>query len=130
MKFLCCKEITVIACGGAVGSVSRFYLGKMCQAWLGASFPWGILLVNISGCFVIGFLVATLLDFFALNPLWRLLLLTGFLGGYTTFSGFTLDVIDMLQNNQVLAAILYIMVTVILCLTATWIGVLVGQWWK
>lgn len=121
------QEVTVIACGGAAGSVLRFYLGKMCQTLLGAGFPWGILLVNISGCFVIGFLITVLFDFFAVHPLWRLLLITGFLGGYTTFSGFSMDVIDMLQNNQILPGILYVIATVALCLLATWGGVLLGH---
>jgi len=121
------QELTVIACGGALGSVLRFYLGKSCQILLGASFPWGILFVNVSGCFVIGVLIAALFDFFALNPLWRLLLITGFLGGYTTFSGFSMDVVDMLQNGQVLPALLYVVVTVGLCLAATFSGVFLGQ---
>ena len=120
------KEFTMIACGGAVGSVLRFYLGKMCQTLLGAGFPWGILLVNVSGCFVIGILMALFLDFFALNPLWRSLLITGILGGYTTFSGFSLDVVEMLQHHQVVSAILYVLITVATCLLATWGGMIFG----
>lgn len=121
------KEFLSVFFGGAVGSIARFYFGSFVQNVLGQSFPWGILLVNVSGSFLIGLFSVIFLQLFKIAPVFRLLLLTGFLGGYTTFSGFSLDVLDMLKYGMAVPAILYIIASVVLCLAAAWFGMSLGE---
>jgi fluoride exporter len=117
------KEILTVALGGAIGAVVRFSVAKMLQQEVLTFFPLGIFLVNISGCLLMGFLATLFMDIFAINQFWRLLLLVGFLGGYTTFSGFTIDVFNMLKYGMAFQAFAYVAASVILCLLATWIGI-------
>lgn len=121
------KEFFSVFFGGAIGSVARFYLGAFVQSVLGQSFPWGILLVNVSGSFVIGIFSIIFLQLFKIAPIFRLLLITGFLGGYTTFSGFSLDVVNMFKYGLNIQAILYVFASVVLCLLATWLGMSLGE---
>jgi CrcB protein len=119
--------VTLIALGGALGSVLRFLLGKQIQISSNSSFPFGILAVNVIGSFAIGLLATLIIDRFKLDPIWRYTLLVGLLGGFTTFSSFSLDTIDLLRNSMYLQAILYISSSVILSLIATWLGILLAN---
>jgi len=109
--------ILLIGIGGAAGSIARFLL----QRWLNDSFPIGTLTVNIAGCFIIGILWAI-----AIKNNWstnyRLFLMTGFCGGFTTFSAFTLESILLLQNSRYLFFIIYIFSSLVLGLLATFAG--------
>ena len=120
------KNLLIVALGGAVGSAVRFSVGKILQTIMGSEFPWGILFVNISGCLLMGFLATLFFEVFAISQFWRLLLLVGFLGSYTTFSGFTIDVFNMLKYGLNFQALLYMTVSLVFCLLATWIGILLG----
>jgi len=113
-----------IALGGAIGSLGRYWLAEAFAAWLGTGFPWGTVIVNISGCFVIGFF-GTLT-----GPDGRILVSTtarqfvmiGLCGGYTTFSSFSLQTLNMLQKGDWSQAGLHVAASVILCLLAVWLG--------
>lgn len=114
----------LVALGGALGSVLRFFLSGLVATHIGETFPWGTLVVNITGSFVIGFL-ATLTGpdgrWFAGSPT-RQLLLTGVCGGYTTFSSFSLQTLALARDGDWLRAGGNIVGSVTLCLVAVWLG--------
>jgi fluoride exporter len=113
-----------IAIGGAIGSLLRFWLSEAAAMAFGTEFPWGTVIANITGCFVIGF-VATLTGpegrVFA-GTVTRQFLIIGICGGYTTFSSFSLQTLTMLQNGDGTRAALNVAASVALCLLAVWAG--------
>ena len=90
--------------GGGLGAVARYELGGLVQRSTGAFFPWGTLVVNASGCLAIGFLATLLEERSLLGPVWRLFLLVGVLGGYTTFSTFGLETWRLVESGDWLRA--------------------------
>lgn len=117
------KNIVLIGLGGAVGSVIRFVLGLFVKKYWGLSFPLGTFIVNLIGCFLIGMLIA----YFQKNnnDSMKLLLITGFCGGFTTFSSFTAESIELMQNNQISVSLLYIGASICIGLLATWAGIFI-----
>ena len=118
-----------IALGGALGSVARFALSGAVARIVGETFPWGTIIVNITGCFVIGLLaVATGPEGRVLTPPdVRQFLLIGVCGGYTTFSSFSLQTLNLMRGGEIAAAAGNIAVSVIACILAVWIGAVAGQ---
>ena len=110
-----------IALGGAVGTVSRYVLGGAAQKLAGAPFPIGTLIVNVSGCFLIGILSQHYMNA-QTHPEMRAALITGFCGGYTTFSAFSLETAGLLGGGEYLKATAYIVLSVTLSLLATFAG--------
>jgi len=115
-------KLLMIAAGGAVGAVARFGMAHMVQRWTGPEFPFGILSVNVLGCLGIGVLAAHFAGPEPWSEPWRLALMIGLLGGFTTFSAFSLESIEMAQAGRWLQAGMYILLTNALCLFATWAG--------
>ena len=117
-----------VALGGALGSVARFALATFITRRFGESFPWGTILVNVTGSFLIGVLAALaesggkLAGAVALQRF----LIVGICGGYTTFSAFSIQTLDLARNGQVVAAGLNVLWSVALCLIAVWCGHLLG----
>ena len=111
-----------IALGGALGSVSRFWLSLAFDALFASTFPWATVVTNITGSFVIG-LVAAL----PIGPLTRQFLMVGVLGGYTTFSAFSLQTLALAQTGELPKAAANVLASVILCLVAVWLGHLLGS---
>jgi len=113
-----------VALGSALGGVARFLASVLVAERLGDSFPWGTLLVNLTGSFLIGLLASLALPDGRplLGPSARLLLMTGVLGGYTTFSALSLQTLQLLQAGQPARAGLYVAASVALCLLAVWAG--------
>ena len=113
-----------IALGGALGSIARYGCSSLAANWVGETFPWGTLIVNISGSLVIGFF-ATLT-----GPDGRLLVssdarqfvMVGICGGYTTFSSFSLQTLNLVRDGDMLGAGGNIVGSVMLCLIAVWLG--------
>lgn len=104
-------EWWTVAIGGALGSVARYEFARQLTARFGASFPWAILSINVLGSFAMGVLVAL----FALVPLpqsLRVGLTTGVLGGFTTFSTFSLDVATLMERGQTILAAVYVIASV------------------
>lgn len=120
-------QLLVIGLGGAAGSILRFLLGKQIQLATNSSFPFGILTVNVLGSFAMGLLATLIIDRFNLDPIWRYALLVGLLGGFTTFSSFSLDTIDLLRSGLFFQASLYIFLSVVLSLMATALGILLAN---
>lgn len=121
-------ETLLIFIGAGLGGVSRFWIANFFYGILGRQFPYGTLIVNVSGCFLMGFLFVLLLERFnEMAPQLRSLLLIGFLGGYTTFSSFSIETLLLFENGSTLAGLLNILLSVILCIFAAWLGVMGGK---
>ncbi|TDE13480.1 fluoride efflux transporter FluC [Jiangella asiatica] len=112
--------LAVIAAGGVLGSLVRHALGSLQHG--PPSWPWATLLVNVTGCLVIGALMVVLLELTAPHRLLRPFLGVGVLGGYTTFSTFAVDVQVMLVHERYGGALLYLAVTPVAALVALWLG--------
>jgi CrcB protein len=125
-------SITLVALGGALGSVSRYLLGTWTQSASGSiDFPFGTLTVNLIGCFVIGFLsqLAEARGVFTSET--RTLVFVGILGGFTTFSSFGNDTINLFRDGETVNALLNIGANVILGLALVWLGRAVAFWiWR
>lgn len=112
----------LVAVGGAAGSMLRYATGLGATRILGPNFPWGTLLVNIVGSLVIGVFVEAIARRFSASEPVRLLLVTGFLGGFTTFSSFSLDAVSLLERGATGLAALYVGGSVLLSLGAVFLG--------
>jgi CrcB protein len=114
----------LVALGGALGSVGRYAVSGGAARWFGESFPWGTLLVNISGSFAIGFFAT----FTGPDGRWlvpsagRTFFMTGICGGFTTFSAFSLQTLNLARENAWFYAGLNIVGSVVLCLVFVWLG--------
>ncbi|WP_100550918.1 fluoride efflux transporter CrcB [Caedibacter taeniospiralis] len=123
--------VLLVGLGGSLGSISRFWVAELAAKYLGRSFPFGILFINVVGCLLIGVMAALLLqERFFLNMAThhlRALVVTGFLGGFTTFSSFSLDTLMLLQKGEWLKALSYIVLSVVISLIAVAIGFYLTQ---
>jgi fluoride exporter len=116
-----------IALGGALGSVARFVSVRGVQSLLGDASPWGTATVNVVGSFAMGFLVAFLARKLADHEGLRFFLTTGFLGGFTTFSAFSQDVVQLMQGGETATAAVYVLISVGLSIAACFAGLAVAQ---
>jgi fluoride exporter len=108
-----------------MGGVLRYWLSTHIYTLFGKQFPYGTLFVNVSGCFLMGFLFVLIMDRFdGMAPQLRSLLLIGLLGGYTTFSSFSIETINLVENGQWFFACINIFLSTILCIVAAWVGVI------
>jgi len=117
-----------VALGAALGGIARYGLSGVVANWIGATFPWGTLVVNVTGCFVIGLVNAlTGPDGRLLLPVnLRIFVMVGICGGYTTFSSFGLETLNLAQNGDWLASGGYIGASVLFCLVGVWLGTIAG----
>jgi fluoride exporter len=117
-----------VALGSAIGGSGRYALSGIVANWMGTAFPWGTLTVNVSGCFVIGiFNALTSADGPLLVPTnIRIFVMVGMCGGYTTFSSFSLEFLNLMRDGESLAAVEYILASVIFCLAGVSLGQLAG----
>jgi CrcB protein len=117
----------VVMLGGAIGAVSRFIVGAFVLRFYSATFPLGTFLINVTGSFLIGLLMTLFLNRPALPANWRLFLVTGILGGYTTFSSFEWEALTTLRNGAESVAFLYLAASVIVGLAGAWVGLLTAN---
>ena len=115
-------NILVIGIGGLFGAISRFIISKQMALLLGDDFPYGTLLVNAVGSFLLGFLSRYLLEHFVVSELVRVSLLIGFLGAFTTFSTFSYESIMLLQEGDFIKAGVNILSNILLCLILCFVG--------
>ena len=114
--------LLLVALGGALGSVLRYKIDGWVQAGAGGAFPWGILVVNVTGAFVAGLLMTVLLERTAVSDEVRTGLLVGVLGGYTTFSTFSLQSLDLANAGLWGYVVLNVLASVTGALLAVWLG--------
>jgi CrcB protein len=123
----CFMQWLAIALGGALGSVLRFASVSYLTPLLGFRFPIGTFAVNILGSFLIGVAYVLLVEKTTLPAEWRLFFITGILGGFTTFSAFSLEILKLFQEGNVLTAIAYASSSVILGLLMAFVGMALAQ---
>ena len=118
-----------VAVGGAIGSVGRFWLTTVMTALTGPRFPWGTLLINVAGSFLIGLVAGLTLtpERVGMHADVRIFLMTGVCGGFTTFSAFSLQTLELLQNGDAGPALGYAVGSVVLCVLATYAGWKLGR---
>lgn len=121
------KQILAIAVGGSLGALLRYGVANGVHAVLGRGFPYGTLVVNVSGCLAMGVLYVLLVERLALSPEWRAALLIGVLGAFTTFSSFSMETFALFEEGEWMKALMNVMLSVSLCLAAVWLGVLAGR---
>jgi len=122
-------QALLVAVGGAIGSLLRYYVGLGSLRLMGPGFPWGTLIVNVVGCFIIGVFAEMIMRRFNASVELRLLLITGFLGGFTTFSAFSLDAITLFERGDVFAGGIYIAASVGLSMVAVMAGLGLMRVW-
>lgn len=120
-------NILIVAIGGAFGSVCRYLTGLLMTRLLGVAFPWGTITVNIVGSFAIGLLTELVARRFNASMEMRLLLVVGVLGGFTTFSSFSLDTVALIEKGAVATAVIYVFASVAISLAATFAGFALGR---
>jgi fluoride exporter len=118
------SHLLIVGAGGAIGSIARYG----CQKWLGDlqphTFPWGTFVVNIIGCLLIGIIGALAIkNTAAITQDWKLFLITGLCGGFTTFSAFSIEGINLLNQQRLFLFFAYVAGSVVLGLLATFVGI-------
>ena len=121
------SKYLVVMVGGAIGAVSRFLAGSLIVRFYSASFPLGTFVINVTGSFLIGVLMTLFLNRPAVDAHWRLFLVTGVLGGYTTFSSFEWEALTTLRGGAEPIAFLYLCSSVVAGLVAAWLGLLIAN---
>lgn len=121
------KQLLAIALGGAAGSVLRYAMSTWVYSLAGRGFPYGTLAVNVFGCLAMGFLFVLFFDRLTESAVLRAGVLIGALGGFTTFSTFSIETFNLMEQGAYLKAGINMVASVILCVGATWIGVMLGR---
>tara|TARA_B100000609_G_C17072560_1_gene359904 strand:- start:237 stop:611 length:375 start_codon:yes stop_codon:yes gene_type:complete len=122
------QDILLVGIGGFFGAISRYKLGGWVHQILDKhGFPYGTITVNIVGCFLIGLIAGLVLNKGIIPKQMEILVVTGFLGGFTTFSAFSLETLKLMQTGHYLNALLNVLISVVLGLLAAWIGMLLAK---
>ncbi len=120
-------NILIIGIGGFVGAVSRYGLALWIGQRWGRAFPLGTFVINVSGSFLIGLLMTLMAERFTVNPQWRLLLVVGFLGAYTTFSTFEYETGSLLKDGEWTFAMLNVILSVVAGFVALKLGEVIAK---
>ena len=120
-------DVLWVGVGGAVGAITRYMFGLWIAERLGTSFPWGTMVINITGSLLIGLILTVLTDKVVADPAWRLLLVVGFLGGYTTFSSYTFEVLALASAGEWIFALAYVLGSNVIGLLAVVLGAMVAH---
>ena len=121
------NQIVAIASGGAVGAVLRYWVSTWVYAFSGRGFPYGTLAVNVLGSLVMGFLFVWLLERLSNDLTLRAFLLIGLLGAFTTFSTFSVETLNLIESGQLARALVNVLLSVVLCVAAAALGVLLAR---
>jgi len=121
------NQILYIAAGGAAGAVLRYLVSTGVHQWLGRGFPYGTLVVNVSGSLVMGLLYILLIERTDAGVAWRAGLIIGLLGAFTTFSTFSIETLALIESGEQMKAAFNILFSVSLCLLGCWAGIVLGR---
>ena len=121
------SQVIAIAVGGAFGSVLRYGLSTWVHTLVGRGFPYGTLAVNVLGCLAMGVLFVLLVERMGASAVWRAGLLIGVLGGFTTFSSFSIETFNLIEQGAMAKAAGNIAASLVLCVGATWLGVILAR---
>ncbi|MDQ6967271.1 MAG: fluoride efflux transporter CrcB [Mariprofundaceae bacterium] len=116
------KQMIAVALGGACGAMMRFWIAGAVQRAVGGAFPWGTLMVNVLGSFLLGFLFIWLIERSTMGELARLAITVGFFGAFTTFSTFSVETVRLMQEGALSWALANICLQVLLCVGVAWLG--------
>ncbi|MET0014455.1 MAG: fluoride efflux transporter CrcB [Sedimenticola sp.] len=116
-----------IAAGGAAGALMRFWVSNGIYAMLGRGFPYGTLAVNVFGSLLMGFLYVMFIERMTVTPELRGALLVGFLGAFTTFSTFSIETLNLIEQADYMKAGLNMLISVVACVLAAWLGLVIGR---
>jgi fluoride exporter len=122
------QKYLLIALGGALGSVARYWVGSTVGHRLGIRFPYGTLIVNITACLIIGFTLTWLGERMEISNAWRFLIPIGFIGAYSTFSTYEWETLETLRSGAFALAGIYAVGSLVLGLAATWCGAALAEW--
>ena len=121
------QKYFLIAAGGALGSVARYWVGSLVANRMGTKFPYGTFVINITACVIIGFSLTLLARRVDINPAWRFLVPVGFIGAYSTFSTYEWETLSTLRSGAFFLASLYAVSSLILGLAAVWGGSMLAE---
>jgi CrcB protein len=121
------KTFLIISLGAILGANARYWLGGWAAEHFGTAFPYGTLIINLTGSLILGFFMILVTDRFLVDPRWRLLVAIGFLGAYTTFSTYTYESVNLILNGQVWLGLLDLFGSSILGAAAVTAGILLGR---
>jgi CrcB protein len=121
------QKYLLIAAGGALGSIARYWVGSTIGSRMGSRFPYGTLVVNLTACIIIGFSLTYLGKRVELSPAWRYLIPIGFIGAYSTFSTYEWETLTTLRSGAFALAALYAVGSLLLGLAATWLGMVLAK---
>jgi CrcB protein len=121
------QKYFLIAVGGALGSMARYWVGSMVASRMGTKFPYGTFVINITACVIIGFSLTLLARRVDINPVWRFLVPVGFIGAYSTFSTYEWETLSTLRSGAFFLASLYAVSSLILGLAAVWGGSMLAE---
>ena len=122
------QKYLMIALGGALGSMARFWVGSTVGGRMGVRFPYGTLVVNITACAILGFSLTWLGQRAEVSLAWRYLIAVGFIGAYSTFSTYEWETLATLRSGAFALAALYALGSVAVGLAATWCGAALAEW--
>ncbi len=122
------RIVAMIACCGALGCLTRYWLSGWIYQLIGRNFPWGTLVVNVAGAFCIGLIMEFSIRSTLVSPTLRTGIAIGFLGGLTTFSTFSYETFRLLEDGDFLRAFINVFISVVLCLALTWSGIMTARW--
>jgi CrcB protein len=121
------QKYLLIAAGGALGSIARYWVGSTIAGRMGSRFPYGTFVINLTACVIIGFSLTYLGKRAGLSPAWRYLVPVGFIGAYSTFSTYEWETLSTLRAGAFTLAALYALGSLILGLAATWCGAMLAE---
>jgi CrcB protein len=116
-------KLLAVAVGGSIGASTRYLVSTWAAEKIGADFPYGTLIVNVVGCFIIGAFMTAATERFIVNPYWRLIVTVGFVGGLTTFSSFSYESLKLLEDGSLTLVMYNILSNFSLGFLATWLGI-------
>jgi CrcB protein len=121
------QKYLLIAAGGALGSIARYWVGSTIAGRMGSKFPYGTFVINLTACVIIGFSLTYLGKHIELSPAWRFLVPIGFIGAYSTFSTYEWETLSTLRSGAFALAALYAVGSLIAGLAAVWCGAMLAE---